>query len=156
MKTVDIIDNVTGLIRPDERPAKETDRVTATAAVRDAVAAGTLPAQEGRYRMTAIEQADTRGQLRHALRGVGGGVPSAGVTTALGVAGSVWLLVTVVQIAVWLVIAFATGGPDGPWWLYSTVVGGAIVAGLWAVNESGHRRPGGTAGTARTPEGLSR
>ena len=143
MQTLDIVDTVTGLVRPDDRAVKETDRATAAAAVHDAMASGALPAQEGRYRLNAIEQARTRAQLRHALRGVRGGVPPVGLTTALGVAGGVWLVGTLVQIMVWLVIAVVNGGPDGPWWLYSAVVGGAVVAGIWAVNESGHRRPGG-------------
>ena len=142
MQILDIVDTVTGLIRPDERPVKQTDRATAFAAARDAMASGALPAQEGSHRLNAIRQARTRAQLRHALRGVRGGVPPAGLTTALGVAGALWLTGTLVQILVWLVIAVVTGGPDGPWWLYSTLAGGAVVGGIWAVNESGHRSPG--------------
>lgn len=133
------VDTVTGLVWPDARSVSDADRATARTAVDAATASGRLPAAEAGYRRAAIDRAARRGDLRHALRGVAGGVPPQGLTTALGVVAAVWVIMSVVQVLVWLTIAVASGGPDAPWWLYSTVVGGGIVGALWFANESFHR-----------------
>lgn len=136
---MDTIELTFDLLWPDGRPATETDRATADQAVHAALMAGGLPATEAGYRHEAVAHAETRGELRHALRGIPGGVPPQGLTTALGVATALWLAMTVVQIVVWIALAAGTGSLDTPWWLYSTVGGGAVVGVLWAINESHHR-----------------
>jgi len=135
------VDTITGLVWPDARRASDEDRATAEATVEAAVAGGILPASEAGYRRVSIGTARTRGDLRHAVRGLAGGVPPEGLTTALGVASAIWLVMTVAQVVVWLVIGVANG-LDGPWWLYSTLPGAVVVAVLWLVNESHHRPRG--------------
>jgi hypothetical protein len=135
------VDTITGLVWPDARRASDEDRATAVAAVATAVTAGQLPESEAGYRRASIAAARSRSDLRHAVRGLAGGVPPQGLTTALGVAFAIWLVMTVAQVVVWLVIGMATG-LDGPWWLYSTLPGAVVVGVLWLVNESHHRPRG--------------
>jgi hypothetical protein len=136
------IDALADLVWPDGRSASDTDRSSASDAVRTAVADGRLPGTERDSRLYAIESAEHRGDLRPALSGISGVFPPRGLTTALGAASAVWLITTVLQIVVWLTLALATAHLDTPWWLYSGVGGGMIVGVLWLAHESYHRPPG--------------
>lgn len=126
---------------PDTVPAGADDKARALA-VLDARRGSGLTDAELRSRGEAVDAAATRNDLYLALEGVGGGVPPWGVTMALRVASAIWIAMTAVQIVVWLAIGVGTGGLDVPWWLYSSVGGGVVVAVLWWVNESYHRVPG--------------
>lgn len=128
------------LLWPDTVPADAEDKARALA-VLDAPDAGLTEAERA-ARITAVDAAATRNDLYLALEGLGAGVPPWGVTMALRVASMVWIAMTAVQIVVWLAIGIGTGGPDVPWWLYSSVGGAGVVAALWWVNESYHRVPG--------------
>jgi uncharacterized protein DUF1707 len=136
------IDALTDLLRPEGRSASDTDRSSASYAVRAAVADGRLPETDGDGRLHAIESAEHRGELRLALSGISGALPPRGLTTALGAASAVWLVTTALQVVVWLTMALATAHLDTPWWLYSAVGGGMIVGVLWLAHESYHRTPG--------------
>jgi hypothetical protein len=126
---------------PDTVPADADDKARAVA-VLDAQRGAGLPEAELRSRVTAVDAAATRNDIYLALEGLGAGVPPWGVTMALRIASGVWLLMTAVQIVIWLAIGVATGGLDVPWWLYSSAGGAGVVAALWWVNESYHRVPG--------------
>lgn len=43
---------------------------------------------------------------------------------------ALWLGVSAVQLVVYLAVAAGTGSLDSPWFLWWTVVGGLVVAGL--------------------------
>ncbi|HEY3688626.1 MAG TPA: hypothetical protein VGL93_36645 [Streptosporangiaceae bacterium] len=43
-------------------------------------------------------------------------------------------LVTLVQMIIWMIIAIATSHLDGPWWLWSGVVGVVAALGLTAAD----------------------
>lgn len=48
------------------------------------------------------------------------------------------LVATAVQIAVWVAISIATASVDGPWWLWTVLVG-AVVIGVLRLLESARR-----------------
>ncbi|MBB5788562.1 hypothetical protein [Jiangella mangrovi] len=129
------------LLWPDTVPASAEDRARALAVLAGQGGSG-LAEDERRSRSAAVDEAVTRNDLYLTLEGLGAGVPPWGVTTALRVASVVWIVMTAVQIVVWLAIGVGTGGLDVPWWLYSSVGGAGVVAALWWVNESYHRVPG--------------
>jgi hypothetical protein len=81
----------------------------------------------------------TRGELRTVLSGVPNSAPPRGLTTALSAITGVWLVACVVQFVVWVALA-VFGHFDGPWWLWSDLGLGAIVAILWWTNEAYHRK----------------
>lgn len=130
-------DILTGLVWPDGRPATDQDRDTAAKAVQNA--AGRIPGTEEPLRLSQIANAERRGDLRFAVRDLPDGVPPRGLTLALGIVSSLVLLMTLIQVTVWLLIGAGTGGLDAPWWLYSTIPGIVIAGVLWTVNESFHR-----------------
>lgn len=55
-------------------------------------------------------------------------------TVVLRVVTVIVVLVSLVQAAVWGTICLMTLDLKYPWWLWSTLTGGAIVAALWAYN----------------------
>jgi hypothetical protein len=60
------------------------------------------------------------------------------LTVALRVVSGVWLVSCVVQFVIWVTMA-AFGNFDWPWWLFSDLGLGAIVAFLWWKHDSYHR-----------------
>ena len=85
--------------------------------------------------------AATRGDLYQAMRGLDGAEPAAGLASVLRVATAVWLLTSIVEFTVWLALAVSSGDLDSPWWLFSTTVGGVIVAAISVAHEARRRAP---------------
>jgi hypothetical protein len=52
------------------------------------------------------------------------------VTNAYHVATALWLAIAAVQFVVWALVAMFHGSADGFWFLWETVFGGIVVAGL--------------------------
>lgn len=138
---MNVTDIVTYLLWPESKPADGRDRTRAREVVAAGAAEGRITEAEEARRGAAVAAAVSRGDLYRVTRGLDGGEPPAALASALRVATSVWLLTSVVQLTVWLAIAFATGDLDGPWWLYSTSVGGAVVGAIWMAHEGHHRSP---------------
>lgn len=127
------------LLSPDELDLTDADRRTAHAKIDSAARFGGISPQHAADRHDLVGVARTRGDLRRVFDGFEDAVPPSGLTAALRVATVGWLAVCVVQFAVWLALA-AFGHFDSPWWLWSDLGLGAVVAILWGTNESYHRR----------------
>lgn len=128
-----------GLLTPDQVRLTDADRSAAIAKLDSAVRQAVLTPSQAADRQDRILTARTRGELRNILAGVANAAPPRGLTTALQAVTGVWLVACVVQFAVWLALA-VFGHFDGPWWLWSDLGLGAIVAMLWWTNESYHRK----------------
>ncbi|HWD82588.1 MAG TPA: DUF1707 domain-containing protein [Kribbella sp.] len=128
-----------GLLTPDQVQLTDADRRAAIAKLDSAVRQAALTPSQAADRRDQVLTARTRGELRNILSGVANAAPPRGLTTALQAVTGVWLVACVVQFVVWLALA-VFGHFDGPWWLWSDLGLGAIVAILWWTNESYHRK----------------
>lgn len=127
------------LLTPDQVQLTDADRSAAIAKLDSAVRQAALAPSQASDRQLQVLAARTRGELRTALSGVPNAAPPRGLTVALSAFTGVWLVACVVQFVVWLALA-VFGHFDGPWWLWSDLGLGAIVAILWWTNESYHRK----------------
>ncbi|WP_427890291.1 DUF1707 SHOCT-like domain-containing protein [Kribbella sp. GL6] len=128
-----------GLLTPDQVALTDTDRRAAIARLDSAVRQAALTPSQASDRQQRVLAARTRGELRNILSGVANAAPPRGLTLALQAFTGVWLVACVVQFVVWMALA-VFGHFDGPWWLWSDLGLGAIVAMLWWTNESYHRK----------------
>ncbi|MFF0263963.1 DUF1707 domain-containing protein [Kribbella sp. NPDC004536] len=127
------------LLTPDQVALTDTDRSAAIARLDSAVRQAALTPSQAADRQDRVLTARTRGELRNILSGVANAAPPRGLTIALQAFTGVWLVACVVQFVVWVALA-VFGHFDGPWWLWSDLGLGAIVAILWWTNESYHRK----------------
>ncbi|TDO63821.1 uncharacterized protein DUF1707 [Kribbella sp. VKM Ac-2571] len=127
------------LLTPDQVQLTDTDRRAAISKLDSAVRQAALTPSQAGDRQDQVLTARTRGELRTILSGVANAAPPRGLTVALQAFTGVWLVACVVQFVVWLALA-VFGHFDGPWWLWSDLGLGAIVAILWWTNESYHRK----------------
>jgi len=127
------------LLTPDQVRLTEADRQSAAAKLDSAVRQGTLTPPQATDRQSLLLEARTRGELRQVFDGVTNAVPPRSLTVALRTFSSIWLVTCVVQFVIWLALA-VFGHFDGPWWLYSDIGLGMVVAVLWWTNESYHRK----------------
>jgi hypothetical protein len=127
------------LVTPDQVRLTDADRGAAIAKLDSAVRQAALTPSQATDRHEQILAARTRGELRNILSGVANAAPPRGLTVALQAFSGVWLVACVVQFVVWLALA-VFGHFDGPWWLWSDLGLGAVVALLWWTNESYHRK----------------
>ncbi|HEY3557947.1 MAG TPA: DUF1707 domain-containing protein [Kribbella sp.] len=127
------------LLTPDQVALTDADRSAAIARLDSAVRQAALTPSQASDRQDRVLTARTRGELRNILSGVANAAPPRGLTMALQAVTGVWLVACVVQFVVWLALA-VFGHFDGPWWLWSDLGLGAIVAILWWINESYHRK----------------
>ena len=127
------------LLTPDQVQLTDADRRAAVAKLDSAVRQAALTPSQAGDRQDQVLAARTRGELRNILTGVANAAPPRGLTLALQAFTGVWLVACVVQFVVWLALA-VFGHFDGPWWLWSDLSLGAIVAMLWWTNESYHRK----------------
>jgi hypothetical protein len=126
------------LLAPYDVPLTAADKEHAHATIDKAARQGTLHLPQATERHDLLDGARTRGDLRQVLDGLER-QPSKGLATALQVASAGWLVVCVVQFVIWLVLA-GFGHIDWPWWLWSDVGLGTVVAILWWTNESAYHR----------------
>ncbi len=126
------------LLAPYDVPLTAADKQHARATIDTATRQGTLHLPQATERHELLEAARTRGDLRQVLDGLDN-TPSKGLTKALQVASAGWLVVCVVQFVIWLILA-GFGHLDWPWWLWSDVGLGTVVAILWWTNESAYHR----------------
>ncbi|MFD7160784.1 DUF1707 domain-containing protein [Kribbella sp. NPDC059898] len=127
------------LLTPDQVALTDADRRAAIARLDSAVRQAALTPSQASDRHDRVLAARTRGELRNILSGVANAAPPRGLTLALQAFTGVWLVACVVQFVVWVALA-VFGHFDGPWWLWSDLGLGAIVAMLWWTNESYHRK----------------
>jgi hypothetical protein len=127
------------LLSPDEVELTADDKQAAHNKIDSAIRLGGLSPQQATYRHDLVGAARTRGELRRIFDGLADAVPPYGLTLALRVASVVWLVACVVQFIVWSTLA-VFGHFDWPWWLWSDLGLGAVVAILWWTNESYHRK----------------
>ena len=127
------------LLLPDQLELSAKDRQSAAARLESAVRRGKLTPPQALDRFEHLDAARTRGDLRQVFDGVSDAIPPRGLTVALRAASAVWLITCVVQFVVWVALA-AFGHFDWPWWLWSDLGLGLVVAILWWTNESYHRK----------------
>jgi hypothetical protein len=127
------------LLSPDEVRLTEADKRHAGAKIDAATRRGTLPVPQAIDRHDLLDAAHTRGALRHVFNGLDDDLPPKGLTRALQIVSAGWLVVCVVQFVIWLILA-GFGHLDWPWWLWSDLGLGAVVAILWWTNESHYHR----------------
>jgi hypothetical protein len=127
------------LLLPDQVRLTDADRRAAAGKLDSAVRQAALTPSQADDRRARLLTARTRGELRQILTGIADATPPRGLTTALRAFTGVWLVACVVQFVVWVALAMF-GHFDGPWWLWSDLGLGAVVAILWWTNESYHRR----------------
>jgi hypothetical protein len=126
------------LLWPESQALSNQDRQTAHAKIESAASQGALTVQEAEDRHELLRAANTRGELRRVFNGLPAAVPPSGLTRALRLVTAAWLAICVVQFLVWVILA-VFGHFDGPWWLWSDIGAGLVVAGLWWLNETYHR-----------------
>ncbi|GAA1587139.1 hypothetical protein GCM10009804_48980 [Kribbella hippodromi] len=127
------------LLVPDQVQLTDADRRAAVNKLHSAVRQAALTPAQASDRQDQVFAARTRGELRQILSGVANAAPPRGLTMALRAVTGVWLVACVVQFVVWAALALF-GHFDGPWWLWSDLGLGAVVAILWWTNESYHRK----------------
>jgi len=127
------------LLLPDQLELSAKDRQSAAAKLESVVRRGKLTPPQALDRFEYLDAARTRGDLRQVFDGVTDAIPPRGLTIALRAASAVWLVTCVVQFVVWVALA-AFGHFDWPWWLWSDLGLGLVVAILWWTNESYHRK----------------
>ncbi|MGW7683911.1 DUF1707 SHOCT-like domain-containing protein [Kribbella sp. NPDC054772] len=127
------------LLLPDQVQLTDTDRRAAVAKLDSAVRQAALTPSQALDRQERVLAARTRGELRQILAGVADAAPPRGLTVALRAFTGVWLVTCVVQFVIWVALAMF-GHFDGPWWLWSDLGLGAVVAILWWTHESYHRK----------------
>jgi hypothetical protein len=127
------------LLTPDQVQLTDADRRAAISKLESAVRQAALTPSQACDRQDRVLAARTRGELRMILAGVADAIPPRGLTKALRVVTGVWLVTCVVQFVVWASLAMF-GHFDSPWWLWSDLGLGAVVAILWWTNESYHRK----------------
>jgi hypothetical protein len=59
-----------------------------------------------------------------------------GFFVARSVAIALWLVLSAVNLVVWLMICLISGSWDDPWWLWSALVGALAVAGVCRVTRT--------------------
>jgi len=127
------------LLLPDQVRLSATDRQSASDKLDSAVRQGRLTPPQALDRHDLLDASRTRGELRQVFDGVDDAVPPRGLTTALRAFTGLWLVTCVVQFVVWAALA-VFGHFDWPWWLWSDIGLGMVVAILWWTNETYHRK----------------
>jgi hypothetical protein len=127
------------LLLPDQVALSENDRRAAIAKLDQAVRQGTLTPPEASRRQDQLLSAQNRGELLQILAGIDNATPPRGLTASLRGFSALWLVTCVVQFVIWVVLA-AFGHFDRPWWLWSDIGLGLVVAILWGTSESYHRK----------------
>ena len=127
------------LLTPDLIKLTDADRRAAIAKLDSAVRQAALTPSHAADRHERVLAARTRGELHQILAGVADAVPPRSLTRALRAFSGLWLATCVVQFVVWVALAMF-GHFDSPWWLWSDLGLGAVVAILWWTHESYHRK----------------
>ncbi|GAB3950504.1 hypothetical protein GCM10029976_085340 [Kribbella albertanoniae] len=127
------------LLLPDQVVLSETDRRSAAAKLDSAVRRGALAPTAAADRQELLGNARNRGDLRQVFAGITDATPPRGLTVALRAFTGVWLVACVVQFVIWATLA-VFGHFDWPWWLWSDLGLGMVVAILWWTHESYHRK----------------
>jgi hypothetical protein len=138
---MNVTDIVTQLLWPETKQADDQDRDRARLVIANGAEEGRISEGEAGRREAAVTTAVTRADLHTAMRDLDGAQPAAGLASGLRVATAVWVLTTVVELTVWLAIAVVSGDLDSPWWLFSAVVGGGIVAAIRVAHDARARAP---------------
>lgn len=127
------------LLLPDQVALSDSDRRSAGAKLDSAVRRGTLAPSAASDRQELLLNARNRGDLRQVFAGIGDATPPRGLTVALRAFTGLWLVTCVVQFVIWVTLA-VFGHFDWPWWLWSDLGLGMVVAILWWTHESYHRK----------------
>ncbi len=127
------------LLLPDQVVLSESDRRSAAAKLDSAVRRGALAPPAAADRQELLSNARNRGDLRQVFAGITDATPPRGLTVALRAITGVWLVACVVQFVIWVTLA-VFGHFDWPWWLWSDLGLGMVVAILWWTHESYHRK----------------
>jgi len=126
------------LLWPERIPVSAEHRAVATSRISNAQATGLIDAAEARERQARVQVASTREELRPSVDGLPGTTPK-GLIIARRVATGIWLGMSLIQFCVWMLVCLIGLHLVNPWWLWTAIGGGLIVAGLWWATESEYR-----------------
>lgn len=126
------------LLRPGQVPVSAAERQAAADRLDRAEFAGSISGEQADERRARLSTARTRNDLGVALSGLSGSEPTI-LPRLLSLVTLVWFGAVLIQLAVWLMIGFIGGQFSDLWWLWSVVVGGAVVGALWLVAEGQYR-----------------
>jgi hypothetical protein len=122
-----------------QTPVSARERNLAIRRIISAHAHGRITATDAGRRQALLEGAHTRQELCAVLDGLSGVRPQWNFAAFTGIAAMLWLVVTVADVTVWSMVCLIGGERDDPWWLWSLIVRGALVVGLWQAAEWEHR-----------------
>lgn len=134
-------------VRSQDLRISDAERADVAAGLQRAHDAGQLDLVEFDERVRAAWAARTRGDLARVTADLPALPPPPGprrvfrdddAGTAMKVLATVWLCLTLVNLAVWGILELTVGGLH-PWWLYVAVPPGAVLGALYAI---GIGRPG--------------
>ncbi|GIJ45524.1 hypothetical protein Val02_24100 [Virgisporangium aliadipatigenens] len=136
--------DLSALLWPEFVAVGDAERARAAARVARLRDAGALTDEQAALHRSRVAAAETRGDLHAALAGAPGAERPSLLPALLRWAALGWLLACAVQFVVWALIVVTTADWDGPWWLWTFVPGGLLVAALWWLVEADHRTRYGT------------
>ena len=126
------------LLWAERTPVDERERALAANRIAAAHADGGITADSAVERQAKLAGARTRDELRASLDGLSGLRGQVSLPLVTRVASALWLAVNGVELVVWVLVSLISGTWDDPWWLWTLLGGGAVVAGLWKIAEWEH------------------
>lgn len=123
------------LLWPERMPVTELDRKLAVTRIEHERSEGRCADDEAGLRLGRVETAGDLAALSAAVSGQPVSAVPALLQAAPRVGAAVWAVVSLVNIAVYLVLGLVSGQWDGPWALWPVLGGGLLVLGLWSTRE---------------------
>jgi hypothetical protein len=125
------------LLWPERTRVTELDRKLAVTRIEHDRAEGRCPDAE--VRLARVRLATTHAALDSAVAGRSESAVPPILEAAPRVGLAVWVVVSLVNVAVYLTLGWASGQWDGPWVLWPVLGGGLLVLGLWSTRERDRR-----------------
>ncbi|HEX6352602.1 DUF1707 domain-containing protein [Actinophytocola sp.] len=126
------------LSRPELAPVSEVERMLAARRIAQARDEGRIVVPQAEARLSRAAAARTRAQLTASVSGV----PDVAVPPPLlvlsRVAIALWVVATVAQVIVWLMIGLFSGDLDEWWWIWTPIGGLPVAAALYWTFEWNH------------------
>lgn len=125
---------------PERVPISSLEREVASVRITQARTGGLITGTQADQRLSRLPVAQTREDLRAALDGLPDAVTPAGLLVACRVVTAIWLGVTAVNLAVWMLVCAFSQSFVNPWWAWPALVGGALAFGVWWLVDAAHRQ----------------
>ncbi|WP_329051313.1 DUF1707 domain-containing protein [Amycolatopsis sp. NBC_01488] len=125
------------LLWPERTRVTELDRKLAVTRIEHARAEGRC--EDAEVRLARVRTATTHAELDSAVSGRSASAVPPILEAAPRVGLAVWVVVSLVNLVVYLTIGMVSGQWDGPWVLWPVLGGGLLVLGLWSTRERDRR-----------------